>query len=35
VFTSEELRPVSAVYHHDWRDAGLSDHAALEVEVAR
>jgi exonuclease III len=33
VFTSAELRPVAAVYHHAWRDAGLSDHSALEVEV--
>lgn len=33
VFTSAELRPVTAVYHHGWRDAGLSDHAALEVEA--
>jgi exonuclease III len=33
VFTSAELRPLTAVYHHGWRDAGLSDHAALEVET--
>jgi exonuclease III len=31
VFLSRELEPVSAAYHHDWRDAGLSDHSALEV----
>jgi len=35
VFTSAELRPLTAVYHHDWRDAGLSDHAALEVTLRR
>jgi exonuclease III len=33
VFTSAELQPVAAEYHHDWRDAGLSDHSALEVEI--
>src|SRR5215204_4831583 len=31
VFASEELRPASAAYHHAWREAGLSDHSALEV----
>jgi exonuclease III len=31
VFCSPELRPLAAAYHHDWRDTGLSDHAALEV----
>jgi exonuclease III len=35
LFTSAELRPVAAVYHHAWRDAGLSDHSALEVDVER
>jgi exodeoxyribonuclease III len=34
VFASRELRPVAARYHHDWRDAGLSDHAPLEVDLA-
>jgi exonuclease III len=34
-FTSPELEPVAAAYHHDWRDAGLSDHAALEVDTMR
>jgi exonuclease III len=34
VFTSAELRPVAAAYRHEWRDAGLSDHSALEVELA-
>jgi exodeoxyribonuclease III len=33
VFVSGELSPISAAYHHDWRDAALSDHAALEVEL--
>jgi exodeoxyribonuclease-3 len=33
VFASEELRPTTAVYHHAWRDEGLSDHSALEVEL--
>jgi exodeoxyribonuclease-3 len=34
VFASTELEPVAAAYHHDWRDAGLSDHAALEVQLS-
>jgi hypothetical protein len=29
------LRPIAARYHHAWRDAGLSDHSALEVDVER
>ena len=33
VFLSAELRPVAAGYHHEWRDAGLSDHSAMEVDV--
>ena len=33
VFASHELRPTSATYHHAWRDQGLSDHSALEVEL--
>jgi exonuclease III len=35
VFCSAQLRPVAAGYHHAWRDDGLSDHSALEVEVER
>jgi exodeoxyribonuclease-3 len=35
LFASAELRPLAALYHHAWRDDGLSDHAALEVELAR
>ena len=32
VFLSGELSPTAARYHHDWREAGLSDHSALEVD---
>jgi exonuclease III len=32
VVASPELRPTSAVYHHEWRETGLSDHSALEVD---
>jgi exonuclease III len=32
VFLSAELEPVAAAYRHDWRDGGLSDHSALEVD---
>ena len=28
------LEPVAARYHHDWRERGLSDHAALEADLA-
>jgi exonuclease III len=33
LFASAELRPISCRYHHAWRDAGLSDHSALEAEL--
>jgi exonuclease III len=33
VFVSAELTPTAAVYHHGWRDSGLSDHSALEVDL--
>jgi exonuclease III len=33
VFVSAELEAVAATYHHDWRDGGLSDHSALEVQL--
>jgi exonuclease III len=33
VFASAELEVVAAGYHHDWRAAGLSDHAPLEVDL--
>jgi exonuclease III len=35
VFCSAELEPVACLYHHEWRDAGLSDHSALEADVSR
>jgi len=34
VFCSAELRAVACGYHHDWRDRGLSDHSALEADLA-
>ena len=27
------LEPVACAYHHDWREAGLSDHSALEADL--
>jgi exonuclease III len=33
LFCSAELRPLSCVYHHAWREDGLSDHAALEADL--
>jgi exonuclease III len=33
-FVSAELEPLAARYHHRWRDEGLSDHSALEIELA-
>lgn len=35
LFASDQLRPVACCYHHDWRDAGLSDHSALEADLER
>jgi exonuclease III len=35
VFCSDELAVEGSRYHHDWRDGGLSDHAALEADLAR
>jgi exonuclease III len=35
VFASEELEVVAAGYHHDWRAAGLSDHAPFEADLRR
>jgi exonuclease III len=32
VFVSQELEAVAATYHHAWRDGGLSDHSALEID---
>ena len=33
VFCSAELAPLACTYHHEWRDAGLSDHSALEADL--
>ena len=33
LFTSAELRPTTCLYHHAWRDTGLSDHSALEADI--
>jgi exonuclease III len=33
LFASPELVPVACDYHHAWRDAELSDHAALEADL--
>lgn len=33
VFCSARLQPVAALYHHDWRERGLSDHSALEADL--
>ena len=33
VFASAELGVAAAGYHHAWRDAGMSDHSALEVDL--
>lgn len=33
LFTSPQLRATACRYHHEWRDAGLSDHSALEADV--
>ena len=35
LFTSAELRPVACIYHHAWRDEGLSDHSALEADIVQ
>jgi exonuclease III len=35
LFASKELCPTAATYHHAWRDDGLSDHSALEVDLKR
>jgi exonuclease III len=33
VFASSDLDPISCLYHHAWRERGLSDHSALEVDL--
>jgi exonuclease III len=35
IFVSAELETDAATYHHGWRDAGLSDHSAVEVTLRR
>ena len=34
IFASAELRAIACAYHHDWRDQELSDHSALEADLA-
>lgn len=34
IFASAELQAISCLYHHAWRDTGLSDHSALEADFA-
>ncbi len=34
IFASSQLRPIACRYHHAWRDEGLSDHSALEADLA-
>ncbi len=34
LFASSELDPVTCGYHHAWRDDALSDHSALEADLA-
>lgn len=34
IFASPQLRPVACLYHHAWRDQDLSDHSALEADLA-
>ena len=34
IFASAQLRPVACRYHHAWRDQDLSDHSALEADLA-
>jgi exonuclease III len=34
IFASAQLRPVVCVYHHAWREDGLSDHSGMEAEFA-
>ena len=35
LFASSDLHPAAACYHHAWREADLSDHAALEADLER
>ena len=34
IFASAQLNPVACLYHHAWRDQDLSDHSALEADLA-
>lgn len=34
IFASSELRPIACLYHHAWREHELSDHSALEADLA-
>lgn len=34
IFASTQLRPLACLYHHAWRDLELSDHSALEADLA-
>ncbi len=34
IFVSPPLRPITCQYHHGWREQDLSDHSALEVDLA-
>ncbi len=34
IFASPQLHPVACQYHHAWREQHLSDHSALEVDLA-
>ena len=33
LFASAQLTPLACVYHHEWRQRGLSDHSALEADL--
>ncbi|MBV9194218.1 MAG: endonuclease/exonuclease/phosphatase family protein [Solirubrobacterales bacterium] len=35
IFASAHLQPVTCLYHHGWRECGLSDHSALEADLRR
>ena len=34
LFCSRHLQPLACGYHHAWREQGLSDHSALEADLA-
>jgi exonuclease III len=33
ILVSPAVEPLAVAYHHDWREAGLSDHSALEADL--